>query len=160
MSQKENVFRFLASIIICLLAGVVGSIFTSSSLESWYPLLEKPALNPPSRVFFPVWTALYILMGISLFLMWKKGLQEKEVRVGFFLFGLQLGLNIFWSFLFFGLQSPYLAFLEILLLWLAILLTVIQFWKVSKTASYLLIPYLLWVSFAVLLNYQIWVLNT
>lgn len=159
MFQKENVSRLLVSIIICLLAGAIGSIFTSSSLESWYLLLEKPAFNPPSWVFFPVWTTLYVLMGISLYLVWEKGLQQKEVRVGVFLFGLQLGLNILWSFLFFGLQSPYLAFLEILLLWLAILLTAIQFWKVSKAASYLLIPYLLWVSFAALLNYQIWVLN-
>ena len=98
-------------------------------------------------------------MGISLYLVWEKGLQQKEVKVGIFLFGLQLGLNILWSFLFFGLQSPYHAFLEILLLWLAILLTAIQFWKISKAASMLLIPYLLWVSFAALLNYQIWVLN-
>ncbi|WP_440946827.1 TspO/MBR family protein [Methanosarcina sp. T3] len=160
MFQKVNVSRFLVSIIICLLAGAIGSIFASSSFESWYLLLEKPAFNPPSRVFFPVWTTLYTLMGISLYLVWENGLQKKEVKVGVFLFGLQLGLNILWSLLFFGLQSPYLAFLEILLLWLAILLTVIQFWKISKTASYLLIPYLLWVSFAALLNYQIWVLNS
>jgi len=159
MFQKVNVSRLLVSIIICLLAGVIGSVFTSSSLESWYFLLEKPAFNPPSWVFFPVWTTLYALMGISLYLVWEKGLQQKEVKVGVFLFGLQLGLNILWSFLFFGLQSPYLAFLEILLLWLAILLTAIQFWKVSKVASYLLMPYLLWVSFAALLNYRIWVLN-
>jgi len=159
MFLKVDVTRFLVSVVICLLAGAIGSMFTSSSLESWYLLLEKPAFNPPSWVFFPVWTTLYVLMGISLYLVWEKGLQQKEVRVGVFLFGLQLGLNILWSFLFFGLQSPDLAFLEILLLWLAILLTAIQFWKVSKAASYLLLPYLLWVSFATLLNYQIWVLN-
>jgi tryptophan-rich sensory protein len=159
MSQKVNVFRLLVSIIICQFAGAIGAIFTSSSLESWYLLLEKPTFNPPSWVFFPVWTTLYTLMGISLYLVWEKGIQQKEVKAGVFLFGLQLGLNILWSFLFFGLQSSYLAFLEILLLWFAILLTAIQFWKVSKAASYLLIPYFLWVSFAALLNYQIWVLN-
>jgi len=157
---KVNVLRLLVSIIICQFAGAIGAIFTSSSLESWYLLLEKPVFNPPSWVFFPVWTTLYTLMGISLYLVWEKGLQQKEVKVGIFLFGLQLGLNILWSFLFFGLQSPYHAFLEILLLWLAILLTAIQFWKISKVASMLLIPYLLWVSFAALLNYQIWVLNS
>ncbi|WP_048129801.1 MULTISPECIES: TspO/MBR family protein [unclassified Methanosarcina] len=157
--NKVNVFRLLVSIILCQFVGAIGAIFTSSSLESWYLLLEKPAFNPPSWVFFPVWTTLYTFMGISLYFVWEKGLQQKEVKVGLFLFGLQLGLNILWSFLFFGLQSPYYAFLEIVLLWLSILLTAIQFWKISKTASYLLIPYLLWVSFATLLNYQIWVLN-
>ncbi|MDD3247675.1 MAG: tryptophan-rich sensory protein [Methanosarcina sp.] len=156
---KVDVFRLLVSIIICQFAGAIGAIFTSSSLESWYLLLEKPVFNPPSWIFFPVWTTLYTLMGISLYLVWEKGLQQKEVKVGIILFGLQLGLNILWSFLFFGLQSPYYAFLEILLLWLAILLTAIQFWNISKTASLLFIPYILWVSFAALLNYQIWVLN-
>jgi translocator protein len=159
MFRKVNVSRLLISVIICQLAGAIGSIFTSSSLESWYLLLEKPAFNPPSWVFFPVWTTLYTLMGISLYLVWEKGLHQREVKLGIFLFGLQLGLNTLWSLLFFGLKSPYYAFLEILVLWLAILLTAIQFWKVSKTASVLLIPYILWVSFAALLNYQIWVLN-
>ncbi|MDY9924788.1 TspO/MBR family protein [Methanosarcina sp.] len=160
MFQKVNLSRLLVSVIICQLAGVIGSIFTSSSLESWYILLEKPAFNPPSWIFFPVWTTLYTLMGISLYLVWEKGLQQREVKVGIFLFGLQLGLNILWSLLFFGLKAPYYAFLEILVLWFAILLTSIKFWKVSKKASMLLIPYILWVSFAALLNYQIWVLNT
>jgi tryptophan-rich sensory protein len=159
MFQKVNVFRLLASVMVCQLAGVIGSIFTASSLEGWYFLLEKPTFNPPSWVFFPVWTILYTLMGISLYLVWKQGIKEREVKTGVFLFGLQLGLNILWSLLFFGLKSPYYAFLEILILWAAILLTIIQFWKISKSASLLLIPYILWVSFAALLNYQIWVLN-
>lgn len=159
MFQKVNVFRLLVSIIICQFAGVIGSIFTASSLEGWYFLLEKPTFNPPSWVFFPAWTILYTLMGISLYLVWEHGLQHKEVKTGIFLFGLQLGLNTLWSLLFFGLKSPYYAFLEILVLWVAILLTIIQFWKISKSASFLLIPYILWVSFAALLNYQIWVLN-
>jgi tryptophan-rich sensory protein len=159
MFQKVNVFRLLASVMVCQLAGVIGSIFTASSLEGWYFLLEKPIFNPPSWVFFPVWTILYTLMGISLYLVWKQGIKEREVKTGVFLFGLQLGLNTLWSLLFFGLKSPYYAFLEILILWAAILLTIIQFWKISKSASLLLIPYILWVSFAALLNYQIWVLN-
>ncbi len=159
MFEKNSVFRLLASVIICQFAGVIGSVFTASSLESWYFLLEKPSFSPQSWVFFPVWTILYTLMGVSLYLVWEQGLQQKEVKTGVFLFGLQLGLNILWSFLFFGLRSPYYAFLEILMLWAAILLTMIQFWKVSKAASLLLIPYILWVSFAALLNYQIWVLN-
>ncbi|WP_410507930.1 TspO/MBR family protein [Methanosarcina hadiensis] len=159
MFQRVNVTRLLTCIIICQLAGIIGSIFTSSSLDSWYPLLEKPSFNPPSWVFFPVWTTLYTLMGISLYLVWEKGMRHREVKIGVFLFGLQLGLNTLWSFLFFGLRSPYYAFLEILILWAAILLTIVQFWKVSKPASLLLIPYILWVSFAALLNYRIWVLN-
>lgn len=159
MVLKVNTFRLLACIMICQLAGVIGSIFTSSSLASWYLLLEKPSFNPPSWVFFPVWTLLYTLMGISLYLIWEHGLQVKEARTGVFLFLLQLGLNTLWSFLFFGLKLPYYSFLEILILWAAILLTIMQFWKISKSASLLLIPYILWVSFAALLNYQIWVLN-
>lgn len=159
MFEKVGVFRLLASVIICQFAGVIGSIFTASSLESWYVFLEKPPFSPPSWVFFPVWTILYTLMGISLYLVWEQGLQQREVKTGVFLFGLQLGLNTLWSLLFFGLRSPYYAFLEILMLWVAILLTMVRFWKVSRAASILLIPYALWVSFAALLNYQIWVLN-
>jgi len=159
MVPKVNVFRLLVCVIICQFAGVIGSLFTSSSLESWYLLLEKPIFNPPSWVFFPVWTILYTLMGISLYIVWEQGMQHREVKTGLFLFGLQLGLNTLWSVLFFGLRSPYYAFLEIIMLWVAILLTIIQFWKISRSASLLLIPYILWVSFAALLNYQIWVLN-
>jgi tryptophan-rich sensory protein len=159
MFKKVNLFRLLASIIICQFAGVIGSAFTASSLKNWYLFLEKPVFNPPSSVFFPVWTILYTLMGISLYLVWERGLDQGEVKKGVFLFGLQLGLNALWSLLFFGLRSPYYAFLEILVLWLAILLTMVQFWKISKAAFLLLVPYLLWVSFAALLNYQIWVLN-
>lgn len=159
MFQKVNVFRLLASVMVCQFAGVIGSIFTTSSLEDWYFLLEKPTFNPPSWVFFPVWTILYTLMGISLYLVWKQGIKERKVKTGVFLFGLQLGLNTLWSLLFFGLKSPYYAFLEILILWAAILLTIMQFWNISKSASLLLIPYILWVIFAALLNYQIWVLN-
>jgi tryptophan-rich sensory protein len=99
-------------------------------------------------------------MGISLYLVWEKGLQEQEIKKGIFIFGIQLGLNTLWSILFFGLKSPYYAFVEIVLLWFAILLTILKFRKISKTASYLLFPYILWVSFAMLLNYYIWILNS
>ncbi|MCQ1534197.1 tryptophan-rich sensory protein [Methanosarcina sp. KYL-1] len=159
MLREVNKFRLIVSILLCQLAGALGSLYTASSLEIWYAVLEKPAFNPPSWVFFPVWVTLYTLMGISLYLVWEKGLQQKEVKVGIVLFGIQLGLNTLWSFLFFGLRSPYYAFIEILFLWLAIFLTIVQFSRISKTASILLVPYILWVSFAALLNYQIWVLN-
>ena len=159
MIKNISFFKLFASILICQLAGVIGSVFTASSLENWYILLEKPVFNPPSWVFFPVWTSLYTLMGISLYIVWEKGLQQRDVKTGMVIFGIQLILNSLWSFLFFGLKSPYYAFLEIILLWIAIFLTIIQFKKVSKTASYLLIPYILWVSFAAILNYYIWMLN-
>jgi translocator protein len=159
MFRKINYFKLLASVFLCQFAGAVGSVFTASSLEDWYLLLEKPVFNPPSWVFFPVWTLLYTLMGISLYIVWEKGLQNKEVKIGLIIFGIQLFLNSLWSFLFFGLRTPYYAFIEIIFLWIAILLTIFQFRKISKTASYLLVPYILWVSFASLLNYYLWILN-
>ena len=159
MVQKANLLKLLASVMLCQFAGVIGSIFTASSLENWYLLLEKPAFNPPSWVFFPAWVILYTLMGISLYLVWERGSQGQEIKMGLLIFGIQLGLNVLWSFLFFGLKSPYYAFVEIVLLWLAIFLTILKFRKISKTASYLLFPYILWVSFAMLLNYYIWILN-
>jgi tryptophan-rich sensory protein len=159
MFQKVSFSKLLASVALCLGTGIVGSVFTASSVASWYVLLEKPVFSPPAWVFSPVWTVLYILMGISLYLVWEKGLQQPGVKAGMFIFGIQLFLNLLWSLLFFGLRSPYYAFIEIVLLWFAILLTILQFRKISKTASYLLVPYILWVSFASLLNYYIWILN-
>lgn len=160
MVQRVNLFKLLVSVLLCQFAGAVGSIFTSSSLENWYFLLEKPAFNPPSWIFFPVWIMLYTLMGLSFYLVWEKRLQKNEVKMGLFIFCIQLGLNVLWSFLFFGIKSPYYAFVEIVLLWLAIFLTILKFRKISKTASYLLFPYILWVSFAMLLNYYLWILNS
>jgi len=159
MAQKINYFKLLASVLLCQFAGAVGSVFTASSLNNWYSLLEKPVFNPPSWVFFPVWTLLYLFMGISLYIVWDKGLQYREVKIGLFIFGIQLVLNSLWSFLFFGLKSPYYGFIGIIFLWLAIVLTIFQFRKISKAASYLLVPYIIWVSFAALLNYNLWILN-
>lgn len=160
MFKNANISKLLAFVLLCQLAGVIGSIFTSSSLEDWYFLLEKPPFNPPSWIFFPVWTVLYTLMGISLYLVLEKGLQNSEVKKGILMFSFQLGLNSLWSFLFFGLKSPYYAFVEIIFLWIVIFLTILQFRTISKTASYLLIPYIVWVSFAALLNYYLWILNS
>ncbi len=160
LSMDKNKFvRLIAAILVCQLAGVIGSIFTVPAISGWYANIEKPLFNPPNWVFAPVWTALFLLMGISLYLVWDKGLKKKEVRLAVFVFGLQLALNIVWSFLFFGLQSPFLAFIEIALLWIAILATIAFFYRVSKRAGLLLVPYLLWVSFAAFLNYSIWMLN-
>ena len=160
MLQKVNSFRLLASVLLCQFAGAIGSSFYGFFSRNWYLFLEKPVFNPPSWIFFPVWITLYTLMGISFYLVWEKGLQQQEVKKGLLIFGIQLGLNSLWSFLFFGLKSPYYAFVEIIFLWLAVLLTIFQFRKVSKVASYLLLPYILWISFAALLNYYIWILNS
>jgi tryptophan-rich sensory protein len=159
MVQNVNFSKLVVSIVLCLATGIIGAVFTASSVENWYILLQKPAFSPPSWVFSPVWTILYILMGISLYIVWDKGLQYPRVKNGMIIFGIQLFLNLLWSLLFFGLRSPYYALIEIILLWFAILLTILQFRKISRTASYLLIPYILWVSFATVLNYYIWVLN-
>jgi tryptophan-rich sensory protein len=151
--------KFFISVVICLLAGFLGSIFTTPSIQTWYASLNKPSFNPPNWLFAPVWTLLFILMGISAFLVWQKGLKKEGVKkaLGFFL--IQLILNILWSFLFFKFHSPFWALLDIAILWLFILLTLIKFFRINKAAGILLIPYFLWVSFASLLNYTIYKLN-
>ena len=149
----------MISVLVCQTAGAVGSLFTSPSIPTWYASLQKPNFNPPNGVFAPVWTILFLLMGISLYLIWSKGLRDKKVKTAVIIFAIQLILNMLWSFLFFGLQSPLYAFIEIIILWLAILLTITSFYKISKIAGYLLLPYILWVSFAAVLNFSILVLN-
>ncbi len=157
--EVKNIYKLVSAIVICQLAGIIGSLFTVSSVSTWYQTLVRPALNPPSWVFGPVWITLYLLMGISLFLIWKKGWKKKNVRIAMSVFGVQLTLNALWSILFFGMQNPGLALINIALLWIGILASIILFYKISKPASYLLIPYILWVSFASYLNYAIWTLN-
>jgi len=148
-----------ATLSMSLAAGVIGSAFTFTGINSWYQYLLKPNFNPPSWLFGPVWTTLYILMGIALYLIWKDGLKKDFVKNSFLLFIVNLVLNSLWSIVFFGLQNPALAFLVIILLWLVILVLIIRFYKINKLASYLLIPYILWVSFASILNFSIWQLN-
>ncbi len=157
--RVKDVIYLGFSIFICLGAGMIGSIFTSSSIDTWYATLEKPTFNPPSWLFAPVWTALYFLMGISLFLILRQDLIKGKIKLAISIFGLQLILNALWSFLFFGLQNPFLAFMEIIILWIAILITILTFYKIKKVASILLVPYILWVTFATILNYYIWRLN-
>ena len=152
-------------IAISELAGIIGSIFTASSVASWYAGIIKPALNPPSWVFGPVWTILYALMGIAAFIIWKKLDSNpeieirKKVKIALIIFFFQLLLNTSWSIIFFGLQSIGGALIMILFLWFAILATIITFHKISRPAAWLLVPYILWVSFAIYLNYSIWILN-
>ena len=149
----------IVAILLCQFAGIVGSVFTASSVQTWYVTLQKPDFNPPSWLFGPVWITLYTLMGISAYLVWDKGWKKNQVKVALLVFAVQLIMNSFWSILFFGLQSPSYAFIQIIFLWLFIVLTILKFYKISKTAGLLLIPYLLWVSFAAILNYYIWQLN-
>jgi benzodiazapine receptor len=157
--MKIQYLKLLASIIICQAAGVIGSIFTASSIPTWYAQLRKPTFNPPNWIFGPVWILLFLLMGISLYLLWSEGLQADGVKEALIVFSVQLILNIIWSILFFGLKNPFLAFIEIIALWLTILLTMLLSYKVSPAASYLFIPYMLWVSFAAVLNLYIFRLN-
>ena len=157
--MKMNWKRLLLSLGVCLAAGVAGSLYTAQSVSWWYPLLNKPAITPPAWVFGPVWTFLFILMGYSLYLVWNKGLKKKGVTDAVALFGVQLILNVTWSYLFFGLRNPLLAFFEIVVLWGTILITKMKFLKIEKMAGYLLVPYFLGVSFALVLNLAIVLLN-
>jgi len=148
--------KLIVSVVVCLLAGAVGSLFTSSSVSTWYATLAKPSFNPPSWLFGPVWTVLYILMGIALYLAWTK---RKEANGEIAVFTAQLALNMLWSALFFGLRNPSWALIEIIILWVMILVTMMKFYAIEKKAGYLLVPYLLWVSFATVLNVAIVILN-
>jgi translocator protein len=148
-------FKLLLCIVIPLFAGFIGSLFTTPSLKSgWYTTLNKPELVPPGWVFPIVWNILFVLMGIALYLIWKKTNHPKK-RLACLLFAAQLILNVWWSNLFFYLQRPSWALIEIVFLWLSILWTLIVFKKIDRRAGWLLLPYLLWVTFAIYLNYSI-----
>ncbi len=154
-----NLLKLLFSIIICEAVGIFGAIFTTPAIPTWYAKLNKPSFSPPNWVFGPVWTLLYGLMGASAYLIWQQGIEKPAVKSALFIFTLQLILNFLWSFFFFKLQSPLYALIEILLLWILILATIISFYQINKLAGLILVPYLLWVSFATLLNYYIFKLN-
>jgi tryptophan-rich sensory protein len=158
--RLSNLWKIIISVLVAELAGVIGSLFTFAAIPTWYATLAKPAFNPPNWVFAPVWNILFILMGVAAFLVWKRGLDKKAVRLALILFLVQLVLNSFWSIIFFGLHNPGAAYIEIIFLWLAILATIISFYKVVPKAAYLLIPYILWVTFAAFLNLSIWRLQS
>lgn len=152
--------RILLCVAICLAVGYLSSITTQSSIKTWYPTIEKPIFNPPNWVFAPVWTMLFILMGIAAGMVWNKLETNKElVKKGLLFFTIQLLLNALWSYLFFGLNNVLLALIEIILLWLVIYETYHIFKQIDKKASYLLIPYLAWVGFATILTGSIFWLN-
>ncbi|PXY41628.1 sensory protein TspO [Flavobacterium cheongpyeongense] len=156
----NKIAKIAITIIVCLAVGYSASMVTRPSVAEWYPTIEKPFFNPPNWIFMPVWTLLYILMGVAAGLVWDKIKEQNQAvkkALGFFL--IQLTLNAVWSYLFFGLKNPMLALIEIALLWLMIYETYLKFIKINKTAGYLLIPYLAWVGFAAILNASIWWLN-
>jgi len=159
LGRRGAVVKLISSILLCQMVGIIGSIFTSSSVSTWYPRLVKPAFTPPGWLFAPVWTTLYLLMGLSLFLMLVKGREKGRLRISLPLFAAQLVLNGAWSYLFFGLRNPLYGLIGIILLWIMILLTIVEASKVSRAAAALLLPYLAWVTIAATLNFYIWRLN-
>lgn len=156
----NKISRIAIVVFVCLIVGYVSGMVTRASITTWYPTLVKPSFNPPNWIFAPVWTSLYIMMGIAAGLIWNQITTHKEaVTKAFQFFVMQLVLNALWSYLFFGLHNLMLATIEVVLLWLMIFETHSQFAKINKTSGYLLLPYLAWVSFASVLTASIWWLN-
>lgn len=156
--NSEKKAKLLVSLLICQLVGLLGSIFSAADIKEWYPTLFKPAFNPPNWIFAPVWTTLFVMMGVALYLVWTKKYSGQKFSA-YFAFGIQLVFNLFWSVIFFWLHNPAFAFVDIIVLALSIIYTIVVFSKISKEAAYLLVPYLLWVIFAATLNFNIWILN-
>ncbi len=154
-----NKYKLPISIAICLLVGFLSGISTSDNISGWYSTLEKPSFNPPNWIFGPVWTFLYILMGIALGKVWSSDSSGKEKNKAIFVFGSQLAVNAIWSIFFFGMQNPLLAFIDIIILIILIVYTIKLFKPIDRMSSWLLYPYLVWVSFATILNLSIVVLN-
>ncbi len=157
--MKQTIVKIVIAVAICLLIGFLSSFATQSSVNDWYLTLNKPSFNPPNWLFAPVWTVLYILMGIAAGIVWSKGFYHIWVKTALYHFGFQLLLNALWSIIFFGLKNPLAALFVILTLLVLILLTIKWFKVVSNTAALLMFPYLGWVFFAMLLNFKIWELN-
>jgi len=149
----------IGAVVLCNLAGVAGGFFTETGAGSWYEGLIKPWFLPPSIAFPIAWTTLFILMGISLYLLWIEDKNSKNVKIALGFFAIQLLLNVGWSFFFFGLKSPLYGIIGIIFLWIFIFETIIASYKVNKTAAYLLIPYIAWVTFAAAINAAVLLLN-
>jgi tryptophan-rich sensory protein len=158
-SKLKEIPKLVASILIPLIIGFLGSSATMAEIPTWYAALSKPSWSPPNWLFGPVWTTLYILMGISLYLVWSKGLDRRDVRFAILIFGVQLLLNMLWSVVFFSYHALFGSFILILILWISILANIIAFYVISKPAGILLVPYIVWVSIASYLNYSVYILN-
>ena len=159
MKDMTKIVKLICSVAVCILIGFVGSFVTRDSVSTWYAELSRPSFTPPDWTFGVVWPILYVMMGISAFLIWNEGFDKREVKVALGIFGLQLILNGLWTPIFFGLHLIGVALIEIIMMWAAILLTINFFWKISKPAALLLLPYILWVSFAIVLNASLFLLN-
>ena len=155
--MKSLTLKIIVCALGCLALGTASGFSTMDSIATWYQYINKPSFNPPNWLFGPVWTVLYLMMGAALALVWHTVHADK--KRAYLLFALQFVLNLAWSFLFFNLHALGGAFIEIIAMLIAIILTLIAFYKINKTAAYLLIPYACWVSFASLLNFSIWILN-
>jgi translocator protein len=158
MMKKYNIIKLVVSLILPLGIGAIAGIFTAKAIPEWYESLNRPSFSPPNWVFGPVWTALYILLGISLFLIWKLD-SGKERNLAIFVFLLQLLLNFGWSFIFFYFKMIGFAMFEIILLWMSIVMMLVLFYKIKPMAAYINIPYFLWVTFATILNSAYYFLN-
>lgn len=165
MKKISWVWRLAASLALTTFAASLGSLATSSSIYTWYASINKPTFNPPNWLFGPVWTVLFIMMAIAFFLVWNQGAEKKKDKnkdyrkSALLFFSIQLAANVLWSFVFFFFQNPGMAFLEIMVLWLTIILVIYYFENLNRLAAWLMIPYLFWVSFAAFLNFVIWQMN-
>jgi len=159
INKISNTWKFIIAILICESVGIISGLLASANNNIWFDSLNTPTWNPPAYLFAPVWTTLYLLMGISLGIIWTNKTTELQKRSAYFLFGLQLFLNFCWSIIFFKFHSPAFALLDILLMDIIIIITIVSFSKFSKLAAWLLVPYIAWVLFATILNFSIWNLN-
>lgn len=157
--SSASFFSVIGWIVLCELAGIVGSVFTVSSIPTWYQTLVKPVFSPPNWVFGPVWTTLYALMGIAVYRVWSLGMKKESVRHAVYLFVMHLALNAIWSPIFFGARQIPLAFVTIAIMWLTLITVMFRFEKLDKMSALFLVPYLAWISFAMVLNYNLWILN-
>jgi tryptophan-rich sensory protein len=157
-TQLRSVTALIVTTATCLLVGVSGALVTATSVTTWYPHIQKPSWTPPRAAFGPVWTVLYLLMGVSAWIIWCKSTGARR-RTALLVFAIQLVLNGAWSYLFFGLRSPGWAALEIAFLWCSIVCTMVCFARINRLAAGLLVPYLIWISYASALNFAIWSLN-
>ena len=155
----SNSWKLTISILICQIIGISAGLLTSTQNNAWFNNIVKPSWNPPGYLFGPVWTILYLLMGISLYIVWKSNAMEPQKTNAMLIFAVQLFLNFWWTILFFKFQSPYCAFIDIVLMIITIIITIFAFAPISKTAAWLLVPYISWVCFAAILNFTLWNLN-
>ena len=159
INELSSTWKFIIAVVICQAVGIASGLLTQNEMSTWFSTLNKPSWNPPAYLFAPVWTTLYFLMGVSLWLVWKCNAPETQKLRAELTFALQLFLNFMWSILFFKCHSPLLALFDIFLMIIVILMTIGRFARISRLAAWLLVPYLMWVCFATVLNYRIWAMN-